>query len=199
MGWFLLLVTLAFGGLYAHDRMVSAENVELERDVATLTKAYDELTTRLRDEEERRRIDIEVLVEHQAAETAHLNAVWTKRLAAAGELHGRQTVALKEKLHAYVTPAADARCVVPIGAVLFHNAAARSDSADQGGAALPATPGPVVDTDSGLRLSAVVATVAHNYAGARVALEKAVAEVSAWRSWYAKQSALFNKKGEPTP
>lgn len=88
------------------------------------------------------------------------------------------TKTLVKEVPVYVTPDADARCVVPAGFVQHHDAAAAGQ--------LPEPPGRSVDADSGLELSAVSETVAFNYGLANAWR----AEVIAWRTWYEQQSKV---------
>ncbi len=72
-----------------------------------------------------------------------------------------------------VSPAADARCVVPLGFVRAHDAAV----------GLPDLPAPADQSDeaaSGLELSAVARTVAGNYGACREAAE----QVTGWQDFY---------------
>lgn len=89
-----------------------------------------------------------------------------------------------EKVPVYVTAQADDRCIVPVGFVQLHDAAAASS--------IPAAPGGPVEADSGVPLSAVAGTVASNYGVAR----EWEAEVRAWRAWYREQAGAW---GKPLP
>lgn len=184
LGYGLLACAIAFGGLFAHDRYLAHELKATESEL-------ESLEARLETEAERRKIDIDVLIEHQAEETDKLNAAWRKRLTTANTLKGRRIAALEEELRAYVTPLADSRCVVPVGAVVYHDAAI---SAAAGGAAVSAAAGRSVDADSGVALSTVVGTAAKNYVEAHDVVERLTAEVTAWRDWYVAQRELFNRK-----
>lgn len=62
-----------------------------------------------------------------------------------------------EKVPEYVTVFTDAKCVIPTGLVLHHNAAAKNVPVDS------PTPLALVDADSGITLSRVEATVTENY------------------------------------
>lgn len=88
---------------------------------------------------------------------------------------------LIEEVPVYVTPAADAQCVVPSGFVRLHDAAASG---------VPAAAGGPVDAASGVPLSAVASTVAENYG---IAYEWR-AEALGWRTWYAEQKAAWDRK-----
>lgn len=94
-----------------------------------------------------------------------------------------RTITLIKEVPTYVTPAADARCVVPVGFVRFHDAAAA------GSPVLPATPGGPLDAPSGVDLSAVAATLAENYG---IAYDWR-AEALTWRQWYKDQKAEWDK------
>ncbi len=92
------------------------------------------------------------------------------------------TQTLIKEVPVHVPPAADARCVVPVGFVRLHDAAAASE--------VPVTAGGSLEADSGVALSAVAETVALNYGDAHAWR----AEVIAWRTWYAEQAKAW---GEP--
>lgn len=93
------------------------------------------------------------------------------------------TTKLQQKAPTYVTHEADRRCVVSRGYVELRNAAGA------GVAPVPAAPGGSVDADSGLVLSDLAANDITNAAAFRTA----VAEVTAWRGWYAAQAELWTK------
>lgn len=82
-------------------------------------------------------------------------------------------VTLKKEVPIYVTPKADAGCVVTGGFVQHYDAAWR-------GAALPEAPGGSVDAASGISLSGVASVDADNAAACRDLRH----EAEAWRSWY---------------
>lgn len=94
------------------------------------------------------------------------------------------TQTLTREVVRYVPAAADAQCVVPVGFVRLHDAAATgllpqaSDPASQ-----PA------DAPSGVALSAVGATVAENYGGCREDREA----LKGWQAWYAGVSPAFRQ------
>lgn len=96
------------------------------------------------------------------------------------------TQTLIKEVPVYVTAESDRACVVPVGFVSLHDAAAH-------GAAVPAAPGGPVEAASGVPLSAVAETVAANYG---VAFEWR-AEALAWRGWYARQADLWRKNIRP--
>lgn len=118
---------------------------------------------------------------HEAAAAEITEKLAVKASKAALEIRWR-TQTLVEKVPVYVTAEADRDCPVPVGFVRLHNAAASG-----GPASLPVTPGGPVDTDSGVPLSAVAATVVANYGTAFGWRNEAVA----WRDWYAQQSAAW--------
>lgn len=91
------------------------------------------------------------------------------------------TKTLIKEVPTYVTPKADARCVVPDGFVRLHDAAAA-------GVELPAVPdraGQPPDTPSGLELSSVGRTVVANYG----ACNGWRASLIGWQAWYRQQRA----------
>jgi hypothetical protein len=84
------------------------------------------------------------------------------------------TRTLIEKVPVYVTPAADARCIVPLGFVREHDAAASGELS-----AVSQAPGQSDDAASGLALSAVAATVVGNYGTCRGTAEQ-LSDLEAW-------------------
>lgn len=90
-----------------------------------------------------------------------------------------KTRTLTKEVPVYVSAQADSRCIVPRGFVRLY------DNAASGVSDVPAPASGSDDADSGLALSAVAATdVANLGAG-----NEAIAEVRAWREWYAKMAA----------
>lgn len=98
-----------------------------------------------------------------------------------------RTQILTQEVPVYVTPKSDADCVVPLGFVRLHDAAASGDPAS-----LPGPAGGSLQAASGVPLSAVAATVIGNYG---VAYDWR-AEALTWRDWYARQKAAWDA---PTP
>lgn len=94
------------------------------------------------------------------------------------------TRTIVQKVPVYVTPAADDRCVVPLGFVRLHDAAASGSAAG-----LSRTAGGPLDAPSGLPLSAVGATVVENYG---VAFDWR-AEALSWRDWYDHQKSAWDR------
>jgi len=94
-----------------------------------------------------------------------------------------RTRTLTKEIPVYVTPEADARCVVPVGFVSLYNQAVA------GGAEVPERPGGPLDAPSGVDLSEVLATDVPNLGVANEAL----AEARAWRSWYPQAKAIYDK------
>lgn len=92
------------------------------------------------------------------------------------------TAKLQQKVPIYVTPEADRRCVIPAGYVRLR------DAAGAGVDPVPSAAGGSVDADSGLVLSDLAANDVTNAA----AFNTAVAEVKAWRGWYAAQADLWS-------
>lgn len=93
-------------------------------------------------------------------------------------------ITLEKEIPIYVTPLADSRCVIPVGFVHHHDAAAAARAAP-----VPTPSGGSLDADSGVALSAVERTVAANYA----ACHDAIAEVRRWREWYAVLRAEWDR------
>jgi len=93
------------------------------------------------------------------------------------------TSQLQQKVETYVTPQADRRCVIPAGYVRLR------DAAGAGVAPVPATAGQSLDADSGLVLS----DLARNDVANAAAFNTAIAEIKAWRGWYAAQAELWSK------
>ena len=84
-----------------------------------------------------------------------------------------------QKVPEYVTVEADARCTVPLGFVVLHDAAAT------GHPPAPATAEQPNDADSGVALSEIVPVIADNYAYTRT-LE---AQVTGWQEWWKRVEA----------
>lgn len=101
---------------------------------------------------------------------------------------------LTEEVVRYVTPLADSRCIVPVGFVLHHDAAAAARPA-----ALPEGASDLVDVDSRIALSTVERTVTENYA----ACHEAIDEVTEWRRWYPEARDSYErlraKLSQPDP
>lgn len=93
-----------------------------------------------------------------------------------------RTVTLIKEVPRYVSPAADDRCIVPVGFVRIHDAAASASE-------LPAASGGPLDAPSGVSLSDVLATDIENL-GVGYSYR---AEVIAWRSWYQQQREAWDK------
>lgn len=93
-----------------------------------------------------------------------------------------RTITLIKEVPVYVSPAADARAVIPVGFVRLHDAAAAGE------AVVPGAPGGPLDAPSGIELSAVASTVVENY-GTCLAWR---AEAMTWRSWYADQKTAWD-------
>lgn len=96
------------------------------------------------------------------------------------EIQWRTRTLIKE-VPTYVTPDADDRCVIPVGFVRLHDAAASG---------LPVASGGPVEAPSGVELSTVAGTVATNYGAA---LEWR-AEAQAWRDWYEAQAETWSAR-----
>ena len=83
------------------------------------------------------------------------------------------TRTLIQEVPVYVTPDADDRCIVPVGFVRLHDAAAA-------GGAVPEPAGLADDAPSGLELSAVAAGVAENYGDVCRANAQQLSDLQAW-------------------
>lgn len=95
------------------------------------------------------------------------------------------TRTLIEKVPTYVTAKADAGCVVPVGFVRLHDAAASGSPAS-----LSSASGGPVEAPSGVALSAVTGTIAWNYGEAL----QWRAEAQSWRDWYVREKALWDRR-----
>lgn len=73
-----------------------------------------------------------------------------------------------KEIPVYVTPEADAACVVPVGFVSVHDAAVQNSP-------LPGTPGLHESADSGVALSEVAGVVTDNYTTCHVIRERLIA------------------------
>tara|TARA_R110002124_G_scaffold173690_4_gene341314 strand:- start:8540 stop:9100 length:561 start_codon:yes stop_codon:yes gene_type:complete len=93
------------------------------------------------------------------------------------------TRTLIKEVPVYVTPDDDRRCVVPVGFVRIHDAAAA------GIRPLPDPAGRPDDAPSGLALSAVAGTVVENYAGTCAANARQLSDLQAW---VRAQAAVMN-------
>lgn len=91
------------------------------------------------------------------------------------------TRTLVQKVHDYVPPAADSRCIVYSGFVQLHDNAA---------AGVPGPASGYVEAPSGVPLSVVLDTVLENYGTAY----DWRAEALGWRDWYAREAAAWAKK-----
>lgn len=92
-----------------------------------------------------------------------------------------ETITLQNEVTRYVTTAADARCVVPVGFVQHYNAA-------WGLSALPPAAGGSVDEPSGFPLSRVESNNTDNAGAARQWRDEALA----WREWFARNKPKFD-------
>lgn len=184
-----MAIVIAFGALYVDNKVLRSDLKSAQTDKATAEGRVNALTTSLRAEEKNRADEVANLVKKQQAESKRINANWTAKVSALSGSYKAQLAMLEGNLHAYITPVADSHCVIPVGALLYHDAAAHP--ADEGGKTIPAPASGSSDTDSKLHLSDVFAVIAGNYAGAQQALNTAVAEVAAWRDWYVAQRAQF--------
>jgi hypothetical protein len=91
-----------------------------------------------------------------------------------------RTVTLIKKVTEYVTPAADTRCIVPVGFVRGYNAAVTPE--------LPPASGGPLDAPSGVALSDVLTADVENFGTAY----QWRAEALTWRAWYEAQKASWD-------
>lgn len=94
-----------------------------------------------------------------------------------------RTKTLKEQVNVYVPAEADAACVVPNGFVRVYNGAVAQ-------AELPAAPSRHDAAPSETALSTVLATDVENIG----VIHQLTAEVEAWRDWYPKVKAVYDKE-----
>lgn len=106
---------------------------------------------------------------------------------------------LKERLDAqvtdYISPKADAACIVPVGFVRFHNLSAEGGASTSGtaqGLTIPGSRPADADNPSGVALSTITRVVSSNYAECQARLEV----VEAWQSWYAQSLTTWTKAVE---
>ena len=111
-------------------------------------------------------------------------SIETAAAKAQGEIRWRTQTLIRE-VPVYVTPDADNRCIVPVGFVRVHDAAAASGP-------LPEPSSLADDAPSGVALSAVAATVAGNY-GQYEAVSRQLTDL---QKWVREQQALTN---DPRP
>ena len=100
-----------------------------------------------------------------------------------------ETVTLQKEVTRYVTAAADARCIVPVGFVRHFDAA-------WGLSALPAAASGLIDDPSGIPLSVVESVNTGNASSAREWRSEALG----WRKWYgvhAEKFTAFASKTDP--
>ena len=105
------------------------------------------------------------------------------------ERYRREAVKLRGELsdtRKFVSVVADANCVVPVGFVWMHNAAASGSSASIPAATAPST-AVNADAPSGVTLSQVAETAAYNYA---LSLEWR-SQLIAWQDWYGQWQAWY--------
>jgi hypothetical protein len=126
---------------------------------------------------DRRRGEVSALVVDLSARNTKL----AEQLALERGRDQRVFVFLKGKVPEYVTPAADARCVVPRGFVLHHDAAWR-------GSTVPEAPRGEVERASGLPLSRVATVNAANAEQCR-GLRR---DLEAWERWYDDTQARWD-------
>lgn len=109
--------------------------------------------------------------------------VATERVKEQARIEYRTKILVKE-IPTYVSPAADSRCILPVGWVRLHDAAA-SGSAPS----LSQGPGGPLDAPSGVQPSEAITSVIGNY-GVAYSWR---AEAMAWREWYVAQKAEWEK------
>ena len=119
--------------------------------------------------------------EHATKVQVVSNTVDTKNTAAQVQIK-TVTQTIIEKVPVYVTPEADARCILPVGFVRLFNAAATGSSPD----AVPAPPGLADSAPSGVECSVVASTVADNFGKYR----SVAAQLNAHIDWDEQQEVL---------
>lgn len=102
------------------------------------------------------------------------------------QIHQTTTDNLKT-VKAYVSPVADSKCIIGVGAVQLLDATAR-------GVTLPAAPSGLPDADSGVGLSDILQADITNAGSYR----QAVAKGDAWDEWYDAQNPEW-RKAHPLP
>ena len=162
--WRIYAALAAFAGVmwYGHAQKMQ-ERAEWETKIAAA-------------HEQRRAEVADFVVGMSARNTALAAALATER----GNIK-TETVTLQKEVTRYVTPAADSRCVVPVGFVQHFNAA-------WGLSALPAATSGLVDAPSGIPLSRVESVTSDNAGAAR----EWKAEAIGWRKWYGVHAEKFN-------
>ena len=95
-----------------------------------------------------------------------------------------RTITIRERIPRYVTAKSDRDTPIPVGFVRVFNASAE-------GSELPAAPSGPVEAPSGVALSAVADVAAQNHAAAL----SSIAENEAWREWYIRERAAWEKAG----
>jgi len=92
------------------------------------------------------------------------------------------TKTILKKVPVYVTKEADAHCIIPVGFVRLHDAAAN------GVPSLPDTSGKPDDAASGVELSDIASTVADNYG----TYNEVKAQLEGLQSWVKQQQEINN-------
>ena len=127
--------------------------------------------------------EVKKVAKREVKADAITETIKTDTIKARAQIEYRTKVLVKE-VPVYVTPAADDRCILPVGFVRLHDAAASG-----GAAGLPQAPGGPLDAPSGVPLSAAISTVIANYGAAY----DWRAEAMSWRQWYVVQKAEWEK------
>lgn len=109
------------------------------------------------------------------------NATLTAQLLAERGNIKIETKTIVKEVNRYVTPLADARCVVPVGFVRHADAA-------WGLSPVPDGPDGLVDKPSGIPLSRVESVTSSNAGAAR----EWRAETLGWRRWYTENKARYD-------
>lgn len=120
---------------------------------------------------------------HEAV-AAQITVQYGHELAAEKVVIQTRTVTQIREVPVYVTPEADARCVVPVGFVSLFNAGVEGREAEA-----PRPPGGPGDAPSGVALSTVLSTTLEDFGTAY----EWRAEALKWRAWYAAEKAAWDK------
>lgn len=161
-GWkgYALVALIAFGGGY------TVRDVMAQAGSAKAAKA------------EVRTVERVVYRERAAADVTE--RIGTQAAARQAEIR-YVTRTLVEKVNVYVTPEADRNCILPVGFVRLHDAAAAGE-----GGALPEPAGESYDAPSGVACSAAAETIVGNY-GDYTAVAGQLTDL---QSWVREQQAL---------
>ncbi len=149
---------------------------------------YDSLGAKLAAANAKLKVRKEVVVYREKAAAA-ITATVAKEITDQTTQVRYVTKTLLEKVPIYVTPEADSRCIVPVGAISLLNAAARGEAEVAGPAGGP------YEAPSGISLAALTDFGVYNLGVGHELLT----EVLGWRRWYTLHRDEWNKPAPVAP